>query len=121
MQLIEEIRRIAAEKQSAMCRLADEVWQAAELNWRETKSADATARALEAEGFAVTRAAAGLATALEARYGSEGPVIGFLGEYDALDGLSQARTGSAEGRWMEMQQVYRGLQEMKKEWEVWQR
>lgn len=38
----------------------------------------------------------------------------------ALDGLSQARTGSAEGRWMEMQQVYRGLQEMKKEWEVWQ-
>ena len=39
----------------------------------------------------------------------------------ALDGLSQARTGSAEGRWMEMQQVYRGLQEMKKEWEVWQR
>lgn len=89
MQLIKEIRRIAAEKQSAMCRLADEVWQAAELNWRETKSADATARALETEGFAVTRAAAGLATALEARYGSEGPVIGFLGEYDALDGLSQ--------------------------------
>ena len=39
----------------------------------------------------------------------------------ALDGLSQARTGSAAGRWMEMQQVYRGLQEMKKEWEVWQR
>ncbi len=38
-----------------------------------------------------------------------------------LDGLSQARTGSTEERWMEMQQVYRGLQEMKKEWEVWQR
>ena len=77
MQLIKEIRRIAAEKQSAMCRLADEVWQAAELNWRETKGADATARAQETEGFAVTRAAAGLATALEARYGSGGAGVGF--------------------------------------------
>ncbi|MFQ6037653.1 MAG: amidohydrolase, partial [Candidatus Aminicenantales bacterium] len=44
---------------------------------------------LEDEGFRVTRGVAGLPTAFVAAYGSGGPVIGILAEYDALPGLSQ--------------------------------
>ncbi len=43
----------------------------------------------EQAGFAVTRAVGGIPTAFQAEKGSGGPVLAFLGEYDALDGLSQ--------------------------------
>ena len=50
---------------------------------------------LEKEGFSVTVGLAGLKTAFSATWGSGKPVIGFLGEYDALPGLSQ-KAGVAE-------------------------
>jgi aminobenzoyl-glutamate utilization protein B len=43
----------------------------------------------EQQGFKVERGVAGMPTAFVASYGSGKPVIGILGEFDALPGLSQ--------------------------------
>lgn len=73
----------------AAAALADAVWAVPELNFAETRSCALHARALHAAGFRVTPGIAGLPTALLGEAGNDGPVIAFLGEYDALPGLSQ--------------------------------
>ena len=72
-----------------MTRLSDEVWRYAETALKETRSAAALAGWAEKKGFRVTRGVAGLPTAFVAEFGSGKPVIGILGEYDALPGISQ--------------------------------
>ena len=69
--------------------LSDEVWRYAETALQETKSSKALADFAEQKGFRVTRGVAGMPTAFVAEYGSGRPVIGIMGEYDALPGLSQ--------------------------------
>lgn len=77
------------ERSSDFYRLSDTIWENAEIRFREKKSAEDYRSFLEKEGFSVTVGLAGLKTAFSARWGSGKPVIGFLGEYDALPGLSQ--------------------------------
>lgn len=77
------------ERKGKLSALSDEIWGYAELAFGEHQSADALCRALEKEGFAVSRDVAGISTAFSASYGSGSPVIGILGEFDALSGLSQ--------------------------------
>jgi aminobenzoyl-glutamate utilization protein B len=72
-----------------MVALSDEIWAHAETALRETKSSEALAAWAEAEGFRVTRGVAGMPTAFVAEFGSGAPVIGIMGEYDALPGVSQ--------------------------------
>jgi aminobenzoyl-glutamate utilization protein B len=69
--------------------LSDRIWDYAELRFQEFQSVEAQIGAIEAEGFRVTRNLAGMPTAFMAEAGSGSPIIGFLGEYDALAGLSQ--------------------------------
>lgn len=69
--------------------LSDEVWRYAETALKEVKSSKALADYAESKGFRVTRGVAGMPTAFVAEYGSGSPVIGIMGEYDALPGLSQ--------------------------------
>lgn len=69
--------------------LSDQVWGFAETALLETRSSKALADYAEKEGFAVKRGVAGLPTAFVASYGEGRPIIGVLGEYDALPGLSQ--------------------------------
>lgn len=73
--------------------LADRIWATPELRFEEARSSAEQIAMLEAEGFAVTRGVAGMATAFVAEFstggGSDAPVIAFLGEFDALAGLSQ--------------------------------
>ena len=76
-------------KASEFAALSDAIWDYAELAFTEHQSAEALCRQLEKEGFAVTRGVAGIETAFTARYGSGKPVIGILGEFDALSGLDQ--------------------------------
>ena len=66
-----------------------DVWRFAELGLKEEKSAEAHAVFLARKGFRVTKGTRDLPTALVAEWGQGKPVIGFLGEYDALPGLSQ--------------------------------
>lgn len=60
-----------------------------ETRFEEYKSAAILADACEEAGFEVTRDVANMETAFVATYGSGSPVIGFLGEFDALSGLGQ--------------------------------
>lgn len=72
-----------------MTALADRIWSLAELRYAETASARLHMDALAGSGFRITRDVAGIPTAFMAEWGDEGPVIAFLGEYDALSGLNQ--------------------------------
>ncbi|NCC32188.1 MAG: amidohydrolase [Chloroflexia bacterium] len=73
--------------------LATEVWNLAELSLHEVASAQLYQQALQAAGFTlVSVGTAGIPTAFIAEwtYGSGGPIIGFLLEYDALPDLGNA-------------------------------
>lgn len=69
--------------------LSDKIWSYEEIAFQEKKSSEALAKYAEAHGLKVTRGVADIPTALVAEYGSGSPVIGILGEFDALPGLSQ--------------------------------
>ncbi|HEX7374811.1 MAG TPA: amidohydrolase, partial [Steroidobacteraceae bacterium] len=69
--------------------LADKIWAFAETALREHRSAAALADYAEQQGFKVVRGVAGMPTAFTATYGSGRPIIGIMGEYDALPGISQ--------------------------------
>ena len=69
--------------------VSDEIWGHAELRFVEHKSSAAQIAVMEKHGFAITRQAAGIETAFVAEWGQDGPCIAFLGEFDALSGLSQ--------------------------------
>ena len=69
--------------------ISDKIWEYAELSMMEVKSAAEYISVLKAEGFTVQEHLCGINTAFSGSFGSSKPVIGFLGEFDALDGLSQ--------------------------------
>ena len=69
--------------------LSKEIWNYAEVGLREEKSAAALADYLEKEGFSVQKGVGHMPTAFVASFGEGKPIIGFLGEYDSLAGLSQ--------------------------------
>ncbi len=74
---------------SQIIALSDQIWKYAELSMEEVQSAKAYISVLRENGFQVREQLAGLPTAFLGSYGSGKPVIGILGEYDALSGLSQ--------------------------------
>ena len=71
--------------------ISDKVWDFAELGLIEFKSSALLADELEKNGFRVERGIAGMPTAFVATWGEGKPVIGIMGEYDALPGLSQKK------------------------------
>ena len=77
--------------------LADEIWDHPELSLKEFRAADLYCRKLHELGFEVTEKLCGIETAFCGRFGSGKPVIGILGEFDALSGLSQ-EAGSTEAK-----------------------
>ncbi|MFP4089028.1 MAG: amidohydrolase [Cyclobacteriaceae bacterium] len=78
--------------------LSDKIWAYEEIAFQETQSSKALADYAEAQGFRVTRGVAGIPTAFTAEYGSGEPVIGILGEFDALPGLSQKAVPTKDPR-----------------------
>ncbi|MEO0338907.1 MAG: amidohydrolase [Bacteroidota bacterium] len=75
--------------EKSLIEISDKIWAAAEVAFEETVSAETLASYAEANGFTVERGVADIPTAFVATYGSGSPVIGILGEFDALPGLSQ--------------------------------
>ena len=69
--------------------LADKVWSTPETCYSEQNSVSAHVDELIYHGFSVTKGIANIPTAVVGEYGTDGPIIAFLGEYDALAGLSQ--------------------------------
>ncbi|MFW9962226.1 MAG: amidohydrolase [Candidatus Sifarchaeia archaeon] len=68
---------------------SDKIWNLAELGLLEEKSATFLSSILENHGFRIEMGVADMPTAFVATYGKGSPIIGFMGEYDALPGLSQ--------------------------------
>ena len=88
--MLGEIAFSALDALSAQLRqMSRKIWENPEGPYREYIASETCADFLESEGFRVERGCCGLPTALRAEWGSGHPVIGFLGEYDALPGQSQ--------------------------------
>lgn len=69
--------------------ISDAIWNYAELGMQEFKSSALLIKTLEDEGFKVDKGVAGMPTCFVATWGSGKPVIGILGEFDALPMISQ--------------------------------
>lgn len=85
----EEAAASIEKHRAELTNLSDQVWAFAETALRETRSSRLLADYAERQGFKVQRGIAGMPTAFTATYGEGRPIIGILGEYDALPGLSQ--------------------------------
>ncbi|UTW44583.1 amidohydrolase [bacterium SCSIO 12696] len=68
---------------------ARSIWEFAELGYLEDKSSALLQGQLRDAGFAIERGVAGIPTSFIASYGSKGPIIAILAEFDALPGLNQ--------------------------------
>ncbi|MBI1850208.1 MAG: amidohydrolase, partial [Planctomycetes bacterium] len=89
------VRSVDAHK-SELVSLSDQIWGFAETALRETKSSKVLADFAEKQGFKVERGVCGMPTAFVASFGSGKPIIGILGEFDALPGVSQKATSAKE-------------------------
>ncbi|MBB4080545.1 aminobenzoyl-glutamate utilization protein B [Lewinella aquimaris] len=78
------------EQFTELTQLSDRIWSYEEVAFQETRSAEALKEYARAQGFTVKENIGDMPTAFTAEYGSGKPVIGILGEFDALPGLSQA-------------------------------
>ena len=96
-----EIWRGGDEIKTRVIDLADRVWAMPEVCYTEARSAAEHLAELQHQGFRITENVAGIPTALIGEWGKGGPVIAFMGEYDALPGLSQ-EAGVAEHRPIEV-------------------
>jgi aminobenzoyl-glutamate utilization protein B len=85
-----------SQKESHLIEISDKIWAFAELGFQEFKSSGLLADELRKAGFEVAMGVAGMPTAFIATYGSGKPVIGVMGEYDALSGLSQMAVPTRE-------------------------
>lgn len=85
----EQICQAIEHKKNTIIDLSDQVFDFAELGFKEVRSAELFCKKLREEGFQVTMPIIGIPTAFKAEYGSGHPVIGLTAEYDALPGLGQ--------------------------------
>ena len=83
--LSESIRR----REAVSWEAALKIWRWAEPGYQETRSSELLANLLGDAGFQIEKKVAGIPTAFTATFGKGAPVIGIVGEYDALPGVSQ--------------------------------
>jgi len=75
--------------QQRYAEVAKAIWDLAEVGYQETKSSALLQAELQAAGFRVEAGVAGMPTGFVASYGTGGPIIGILAEFDALPGITQ--------------------------------
>ncbi|MGI9531818.1 amidohydrolase [Lutimonas sp.] len=85
----QEINKIIEAHQKELITISDAIWAKAETAFEEYESSKILSDYAEKNGFTVEKGVAGMPTAFVASYGSGKPVIGILGEFDALPGISQ--------------------------------
>ena len=95
-QLKQEVLAEIERRKDKAAALADEIWGYAELGYEEHRTVAAQIAWMEAEGFRVIRDVAGIETAFIAEAGEGGPLIGILGEFDALANMSQVAGSLSE-------------------------
>jgi aminobenzoyl-glutamate utilization protein B len=77
-----------SKNQSMLVDVHQKIWELAEVGLQEIKTAKTLTEILEKEGFEVEKGVAGMPSAFVATYGKGEPVIGIMGELDALPGIS---------------------------------
>lgn len=87
-----EVLKALDSKYEGYAVIAHKIWEFAEVGYQETQSSALLQETLSKEGFTIEKGVAGMPTAFVATYGMGKPVIGILGEYDALPGVSQDAT-----------------------------
>ncbi|MEM7513542.1 MAG: amidohydrolase [Bacteroidota bacterium] len=85
-------------KSDAYFGIAKQIWDLAEVGYQEYKSSELLQETLKKEGFTIEAGVAEIPTAFTASFGEGSPVIGILGEYDALPGITQTNSPSREKR-----------------------
>ena len=96
MSVKDEIRQYVRAKKDLFIQVNDDIWSHPEMGFVEFESTKILQEALKNEGFEIKTGLAGIETAFSARWGSGKPVIGFLGEFDALPALSQKVQGTKD-------------------------
>jgi aminobenzoyl-glutamate utilization protein B len=99
-------QQVNANKEAAMVALSNayeadkktalQIWEYAEVGYKEVKSAALHVQHLKDAGFTVETGIAGIPTAFVATYGSGSPAIGILAEYDALPGINQSTSSERD-------------------------
>lgn len=99
-------QQVNANKEAAMVALSNayeadkktalQIWEYAEVGYKEVKSAALHVQHLKDAGFSVETGVAGIPTAFVATYGSGSPAIGILAEYDALPGINQSASAERD-------------------------
>ncbi len=99
-------QQVNANKEAAMVALSSayeadkktalQIWEYAEVGYKEVKSAALHVQHLKDAGFTVETGIAGIPTAFVATYGTGSPAIGILAEYDALPGINQSASAQRD-------------------------
>ncbi|MEH7122224.1 M20 family metallopeptidase [Bacillus sp. JJ1773] len=85
------VKNAINDKKQQFIEVSDFIWAHPEIRFEEKQSSNAMKDALMKEGFEVQSPVAGLDTGFVASYGSGHPIVAILGEFDALEGLSQKK------------------------------
>jgi aminobenzoyl-glutamate utilization protein B len=88
-QATDQVLRALDAKRDAYAGVANQIWSFAEVGYQEEKSTALLQSQLRSAGFTVKSGVAEIPTAFVASWGSGRPIIGIVGEFDALPGLSQ--------------------------------
>jgi len=83
-------------KEGELTGLAKDIWDHPQLGLEESYAAELISGQLEKGGFSVRRGIAQTPTAFIGSWGEDKPIVGILGEYDALPGLSQKVSNKKE-------------------------
>lgn len=87
--ILNEIMSYSDKYKSDVFKIADKIWEFAEVKFDTPKSANLICEYLESQGFKIERNSANIDYAFVASWGGSGPVVGYLAEYDALSGMGQ--------------------------------
>lgn len=89
MSFKQRITELVDSKAHQFIEINDRIWEFAEIRFQEHQSANLQMEILEKEGFEVKKGLSNIETAFYGSFGEGEPVIGILGEFDALSELSQ--------------------------------
>src|SRR5699024_11420753 len=84
------------EHEEKFTQVAQSIWDHPQLAFEETYASELQMNVLKEAGFTIENPIGGLDTAFVASFGVGKPIIGILGEFDALPGLSQKASAVQE-------------------------
>ena len=94
-QTVDPVAKVDAQKERTE-RVAQQLWEWAELGYLEQRTSGLMMEELAVEGFTITAGVAEIPTAFVAEWGEGGPVIAILAEMDALPGINQSASASRD-------------------------